>query len=304
MAFISSFRQRHRLTFPRTILLAVAFLATATVHGGNLPLWELEETEGRVLLMGSVHFLRSTDYPLPPELDAAYAAADTLVMEIDMDDLDPMTAQVVLASIGTNENGASLQDALGESDYAEAAQLAEELGIPLGLFEAFKPWFAALSITQLRMIQLGFDPAWGIETRMTANAQAEGKTVLGLETLEEQLSFMDNLDDETQRLFLLQSLEDATEVQEEVQAIVSAWRSGDTEALEQLLIEGLQETPRLFDSLLTQRNQNWVPQIMDIAEQPGNHLIIVGAMHLVGDNSVLSMLEERGINSRQLSEQD
>ena len=304
MAFMSSFRQRHHLTFPHKILLAVAFLATTPLHAGNLPLWELEGTEGRVLLMGSVHFLRSTDYPLPPEVDAAYAAADTLIMEIDMDDLDPMTAQAVLASIGTNENGTSLKDALGESDYAKAAQLAEGLGIPLGLFEAFKPWFAALSITQLRMIQLGFDPAWGIETRMTANAQAEGKTVLGLETLEEQLSFMDQLDAETQRLFLLQSLEDATEVQEEVQSIVSAWRSGDTDALEQLLIEGLQETPRLFDSLLTQRNQNWVPQIMDIAEQPGNHLVIVGAMHLVGDNSVLSMLEDRGISSRQLSTED
>jgi len=304
MAFISSFRQRRHLTLPHFILLAVAFLATAPAHAGNLPLWELEGTEGHVLLMGSVHFLRSTDYPLPPQLDAAYAAADTLIMEIDMDDLDPMTAQAVLASIGTNENGASLQDTLGESDYAEAAQLAEELGIPLGLFEAFKPWFAALSITQLRMIQLGFDPAWGIETRMTANAQAEGKTVLGLETLEEQLSFMDNLDAETQRLFLLQSLEDATEVQEEVQSIVAAWRSGDTDALEQLLIEGLQETPLLFDSLLTQRNQNWVPQIIELSEQPGNHLVIVGAMHLVGDNSVLNMLEDQGISSRQLSDYD
>ena len=304
MAFISSFRQRRHLTLPHFILLAVAFLATAPAHAGNLPLWELEGTEGHVLLMGSVHFLRSTDYPLPPQLDAAYAAADTLIMEIDMDDLDPMTAQAVLASIGTNENGASLQDTLGESDYAEAAQLAEELGIPLGLFEAFKPWFAALSITQLRMIQLGFDPAWGIETRMTANAQAEGKTVLGLETLEEQLSFMDNLDADTQRLFLLQSLEDATEVQEEVQSIVAAWRSGDTDALEQLLIEGLQETPLLFDSLLTQRNQNWVPQIIELSEQPGNHLVIVGAMHLVGDNSVLNMLEDQGISSRQLSDYD
>jgi uncharacterized protein YbaP (TraB family) len=193
---------------------------------------------------------------------------------------------------------------LGEADYTEASQLAEGLGIPLALFDPFKPWFAALSITQLRMIQLGFDPAWGIETRMTANAQAEGKTILGLEELAEQLAFMDNLDDETQRMFLLQSLEDATEVQDEVQSIVRAWRSGDTDALEQLLLEGLQETPLLFDALLTERNRNWVPKIIELTRQPGNHLVIVGAMHLVGETSVLRMLDDRGIRSRQMSTED
>jgi len=297
-------RKQRNLLLLHTIFACAAALATPTAYAGKLPLWELEGTEGRVLLMGSVHFLRSTDYPLPAELDAAFAAADTLMMEIDMDDLDPMAAQAVLMTLGSNADGASLREVLGEADYTEASQLAEGLGIPLALFDPFKPWFAALSITQLRMIQLGFDPAWGIETRMTANAQAEGKTILGLEELAEQLAFMDNLDDETQRLFLLQSLEDATEVQDEVQSIVRAWRSGDTDALEQLLLEGLQETPLLFDALLTERNQNWVPKIIELTRQPGNHLVIVGAMHLVGDTSVLRMLDDRGIRSRQMSTED
>ena len=297
-------RKQRNLLLLQIILACAAALATATAYAGKLPLWELEGTEGRVLLMGSVHFLRSTDYPLPAELDAAFAAADTLMMEIDMDDLDPMAAQAVLLNLGSNADGASLREVLGEPDYTEASQLAEGLGIPLALFDPFKPWFAALSITQLRMIQLGFDPAWGIETRMTANAQADGKTILGLEELAEQLAFMDNLDDETQRLFLLQSLEDATEVQDEVQSIVRAWRSGDTDTLEQLLLEGLQETPLLFDALLTERNQNWVPKIIELSRQPGNYLVIVGAMHLVGDNSVLRMLDDRGIRSRQLSTGD
>ena len=304
MAILNSFRQCIRLELLRTLLLAAALLAATSAQAGKLPLWELEGTEGRVLLMGSVHFLRSSDYPLPAELDAAYAAADTLIMEIDMDDLDPMTAQSVITTLGTNANGASLREILGETDYMEASRLAEELGIPLALFDSFEPWFAALSITQIRMIQLGFDPAWGIEARMTESATAEGKPVLGLETLEEQLSFMDNLDAETQRLFLLESLEEATKVQDEVQSIVTAWRAGDAETLEELLIEGLQKTPLLFDALLTQRNQNWVPQIIELSEQSGNHLVIVGTMHLVGENSVLSLLENQGIESRQHSTEE
>jgi uncharacterized protein YbaP (TraB family) len=290
--------------FTRCAILLAALLLAAFAKADPLPLWELETDNGRVFMMGSVHFLRASDYPLPAGLEAAYQLADTLVMEVDMDDLDPMQAQTILTDIGTNPNGAGLSSVIGASAYAEASGLAQELGVPLMLFDQFKPWFAALSITQLRMMQLGFDPNWGIETQLTAKARGDGKPVLGLETLEQQLGFLDKLDDETQKVFLLQSLQDATELENEVSTIMTAWRSGNSAALEELLIEGLQEAPRLFDSILVQRNRNWVPQIIDLSRQPGDVLIIVGAMHLVGDDSVLEMLADRGIQSRQLSNSD
>ena len=76
---------------------------------------------------------------------------------------------------------------------------------------------------------------------------------------------------------------------------------GDTAALEELLVEGLQETPGLYEAILTDRNRNWVPQIARLAEEPGTHLVVVGTMHLVGKDSVLALLEAQGISSRQLS---
>jgi uncharacterized protein YbaP (TraB family) len=288
----------------RALLLTVALLFAGSIAAGPLPLWQLEGTDNRIMLMGSVHFLRSSDYPLPAGLEAAYQAADTLVMEIDMDDLDPTEAQSLMTSMGLVGDGKGLRDAVGAASYAQASALAAELGVPLMLFDQFKPWFAALSITQLRMMQLGFDPAWGIETQLTARAAEDGKPIDGLETLEEQLGFMDRLNSDAQRKFLLQSLEDASEVENEIQTIVTAWRNGDTDTLDQLLLDGLEETPQLFDALLKKRNRNWVPQIIELTQQPGDYLIVVGAMHLVGEDSVLRMLEERGINSRQLSDED
>jgi uncharacterized protein YbaP (TraB family) len=288
----------------RALLLTVALLFAGSIAAGPLPLWQLEGTDNRITLMGSVHFLRSSDYPLPAGLEAAYQAADTLVMEIDMDDLDPAEAQSLMTSMGLIGDGKGLRDAVGAASYAEASELAAELGVPLMLFDQFKPWFAALSITQLRMLQLGFDPAWGIEAQLMAHAAEDGKPIDGLETLEEQLGFMDRLNSDAQRKFLLQSLEDASEVEEEVQTIVTAWRDGDTDTLNQVLLDGLKETPQLFEALLKQRNRNWVPQIIELTQQPGDYLIVVGAMHLVGEDSVLRMLEKRGINSRQLSAED
>jgi uncharacterized protein YbaP (TraB family) len=290
----------NRQIFIRAFLLIL--LLSSQAFAGKLPLWELGGTSNRVLLMGSVHFLRSSDYPLPEAMTAAYQQADHLYMEIDMDSLNPMEAQVLLTSMGTG--GQPLSETLSAENYAEANRRATDLGVPLMLFEQFEPWFAALSITQLRMMQLGFDPSWGIETRFTSKAAADGKSISGLETLEEQLGFMDQLDATTQEQFLLQSLEDAATLQEQADALVAAWRSGDNRSMEALMLEGFRSAPRLEDALLVQRNRNWVDPIMRLRNQPDNYLVIVGAMHLVGSNSVVAMLEDRGVEIRQLSEAD
>jgi uncharacterized protein YbaP (TraB family) len=277
---------------------------SSNAFGGSLPIWELEGTSNRVLLMGSVHFLRASDYPLPNGMTAAYDLADTLVMEIDMDDLDPLLAQTTMMTMGVSQSGRSLREALGEANYAEASRRAEALGVPLTMFDQFEPWFAALSITQLRMMQLGFDPAWGIETRLTQQAAGDAKEIQGLETLEEQLGFMDRLDDKTQQEFLLQSLEDAAVLQDQVETIVAAWRAGDTDTMEELMLEGFESARGLEDALLVQRNRNWVRPIQNMQDQPDNYLVIVGAMHLIGENSVVAMLEDKGISVRQLTDAD
>jgi uncharacterized protein YbaP (TraB family) len=284
-------------------LVALALFALPT-WSKPLPLWELQSSGSRVLLMGSVHFLRASDYPLRQGLDEAYRLADTITMEIDMSAVDQLATQGSIAALSIDPQGRSLRELIGDDSYQNATRLAEQLGIPLMMFEQFEPWFAALSITQLRMIQLGFDPAWGIETMLTRKALAENKTLDGLETIEEQLSFMDQLDPDEQNTFLLQSLEDASTVQNDIDAIVDAWTDGDAAELERFLLKELRDVPKLYDAILVQRNKNWLGPIRALLDEPGTHLVVVGAMHLIGDDSVLTLLDEVGIASRQLSDKD
>ena len=282
--------------------LLIVLLLSSQALAEKLPVWEIAGTSNRVMLMGSIHFLRASDYPLPAGMNAAYEQADQLYMEIDMDALDPLASQGVLMSMGTSDR--PLSESLSADAYAEASRRATDLGVPLTLFEQFEPWFAALSITQLRMMQLGFDPSWGVETQFMSKARTDGKTISGLETLEQQLSFLDQLDASTQEQFLLQSLEDAAIIEQQVDSIVSAWRTGDGAALEALMLEDLNAAPKLADALLVQRNRNWISQIIRLLDQPDNYLVIVGAMHLVGPDSVVTMLEERGLDVIQLSPAD
>jgi uncharacterized protein YbaP (TraB family) len=284
----------------RTLLIVLLLSSQALAE--QLPVWEITGTSNRVMLMGSIHFLRASDYPLPAGMNAAYEHADQLYMEIDMDALDPLASQGVLMSMGTSDR--PLSESLSADAYAEASRRATDLGVPLTLFEQFEPWFAALSITQLRMMQLGFDPSWGVETQFMSKARTDSKTISGLETLEQQLEFLDQLDASTQEQFLLQSLEDAEKIEQQVDSIVSAWRSGDAVALEALMLEDLNTAPQLADALLVQRNRNWISQIIRLLDQPDNYLVIVGAMHLVGPDSVVAMLEDRGLDVIQLSPAD
>lgn len=278
-------------------LLAALWSTAACANA--LPLWEIQGANNRVFLLGSVHFLRPSDYPLPADMEAAYAAADELIMEVDMDDLDPVAAQTVMSSLATD--GPDLREGMGKAGYVEIAELAKAAGIDLEQLASFEPWFAGLMIVQLRMLQMGFDPAWGIEAQFSERARKDGKSIRGLETLTGQLSFMDELDMETQRLFLLEALKDSAETEAEMQTIMTAWQTGDTSALAELQLELMQEAPELGDALFTRRNRNWVPQIIELTKQKQNYLVIVGAMHMAGDDSVLELLEAEGIKVRQLN---
>jgi uncharacterized protein YbaP (TraB family) len=295
-----------RLTTDACALAIAAFALNQPVAlaDENLPVWELTGTDNRVLLVGSVHFLRESDYPLPAGIMAAYEEADHLVMELDMDDLDPMAATAVMQNLGMNKDGRTLQDILGEQDYQLAAQRAEALGLPGEILQPFEPWFAALTLTQMQMMAMGFDPSWGIEAQLTDSARRDGKDIAGLETMEEQLGFLDRLDADTQAMFLAQSLEETDKIQDSLEAMVAAWRSGDEDSMADLYLEDMREAPKLFDSLLVQRNRSWVDDIRALTTKDDDYTVVVGVLHLVGEDSVLNMLADEGIKSKQLSNSD
>jgi|JRYD01.1.fsa_nt_gb uncharacterized protein YbaP (TraB family) len=84
-----------RLAFVGLVLVC----SVATAAEPRAVLWSLQGKTNTVYLLGSVHFLRPTEQ-LPPSVDAAYADAEQLLMEIDMDDLDPLHTQQLTLELG------------------------------------------------------------------------------------------------------------------------------------------------------------------------------------------------------------
>jgi len=51
-------------------------------------LWEVHGKHNTVYLLGSIHVLRPSDYPLAPAVLKAYADSKSLVMEINLAEMD------------------------------------------------------------------------------------------------------------------------------------------------------------------------------------------------------------------------
>jgi len=284
----------------RVLAVAIVLGIGLITRAGALPLWELEGTSNRIHLLGSVHFLRAQDYPLPDAVMKVYAGADVVVFEIDLSTLDPIATQAMLQRIAVDPRGKDLEDYLGTQDYSNATMLAADIDIELAALRPYEPWFAALQITQLRLGQLGFDGTWGIETQLILAAVGDAKEIRGLETLEQQFDALDSLRPSAQRAFLLQTLEDAANIDDELDRVIVAWRSGDTVTLEEELLLGLTDQPELYEQILVQRNRSWTKQIIGFTNSGKDYLVVVGALHLVGDDSVIRMLDEAGYPARQL----
>ena len=223
------------------LCLSVATAAPASNQQRH-SLWSLQGKTNTVYLLGSVHFLKESEQ-LPQALDDAYQASEVLLMEIDMDDLDPLEAQQVTMELGLLPDGQSLQQQLGQESYTKLVTRAQDVGIDPSLLNRFQPWFAAMTLVQMQLMKMGLAPTSGVEQRFTTRAVADKKPIHGLETVREQLGMLAGLPQKQQREFLLYSIEDADRMAQEIDDLLSAWRRGDSKALAKLLAEGSTSTP-------------------------------------------------------------
>ena len=83
--------------------------------------------------------------------------------------------------------------------------------------------------------------------------------------------------------------------------MITAWRTGDAPKLAALLSEEYQQFPALYQSLVTERNRHWEPQIQQMLHDKDNYFVVVGALHLVGQGGLLELLRKDGYKIEQLN---
>jgi uncharacterized protein YbaP (TraB family) len=264
------------------------------------PLWKISSNTNTVYLLGSVHVLKQDAYPLDKSIEKAYENSPRLFFEVNLDELDAQKLQQLTFAKGVYNDGRTLKDDLSTQAYEFAKKRLTDQGLDIVKFERLKPWLLAMSIEVRELQRLGFDPSQGVDKYFYEKAKKDKKQIDGFETAEYQLNLMGDMPAGMQEAMLLQTMADIDDVQKEFNVIIEAWKSGNAEALDTVLLKSFQDFPDVYQRLITDRNKNWMPRIESLIGQKENAMIILGAAHLVGKDGILSSLKQKGYQVEQL----
>lgn len=286
-------------------LLAVAFLSLCSLaaladDGGKHFLWRVSKGDAVIYIAGSIHVLRQSDYPLPEVLESTFKSSAGLVEEIDLSRFDPESAQLQMMQIGAYPAGHSLKTDLPPATYQRVVELAKQQGVDMQMLESMKPWLASIVLLDNQLVAKGYDPTTGVDIHFADEAEAAKKPILGLEKASFQLGLLARLPDKDQQDMLLQSLNQAETVHDDMSDMMTAWHHGDTTALEKELKTEFGPYPEVYQAILVQRNLNWLPQLEKLAGSGKQYFVVVGALHLVGPDGVLADMQKDGYKIEQL----
>jgi uncharacterized protein YbaP (TraB family) len=167
-------------------------------------------------------------------------------------------------------------------------------GVPEAALNRMETWAAALTLMAVSFRQMGFSSEEGVERSLSAGYS---KPVKGLETVEQQFGFFDQLSEGAQRALLTGLIDDPAEAKKQFEAMLAAWRSGDTKAIARTFDSEKALSPELRQVLMAKRNANWADWLAKRLDQPGTVLVAVGAGHLAGKGSVQELLKARGLTA-------
>ncbi|MGF1459383.1 MAG: TraB/GumN family protein [Leptolyngbyaceae cyanobacterium] len=285
-------------------IVPAAGLAAAPANLAESPensfLWQIETPTNTVYLLGSIHFLAPENYPLPTAMQTAFAEAEYLVLEADVGPGTEFATAMLLFDKAVPEPGEMLTEVLGPESYELAAQRAEALGMGMGFFDQYEPWFLSVTLTSLQLLSLGFSPEYGVDLHFYGQAQASETPILFLETVEQQFDLFEQLSIDEQRSFTEQTLAELDLFEASFDEVLAAWKAGDGDRMAEILLTGFENYPGMQDIFLGDRNRDWVTQILPWLQTDDDYLIVGGALHLVGPDNVLELLEAEGYNAKQL----
>lgn len=254
-------------------------------------MWLVEDADTRIYILGTMHALpRGTDWD-EGKVAGAIRAADELVLELPPAEL--AAAGDMFRKLAPRDTPLRMEARLSGEALARYRALEASGGDFGG--DRYDDWAVMVLMGQRVARNAELSPADGVETGLTAEFEAAGKPIGGLETAEGQLMLFEKLDAATQRRLLTRAAENSEDAVREVTALTAAWGRGDVAALKKVINEDVDMVPAARKAIITDRNRRWSAWVKKRMEQPGTVLMAVGAGHLVGADGVPAMLEADGL---------
>ena len=287
---------RQRFTAAITTLLLLHLCATPSfAQTGKSFMWKVDGPDGSATyLLGSLHVLTPEWYPLNATINKAFAESKVLVEEVDIDETSDPAQMMSALMKAMLTDGKTLDQMIAPELYAEVKRRAEKVGMPMMAINRMKPWLVAITLTAPVLQAAGFKPELGVDRHFYDRAVGSGMKRQALESLQYQLDRFDQMPPKLQEEFLKSTLEDLDSEVASVKEMAQAWAFGNVSAMEKWTLTALQESPELYQRLLLERNNNWVPQVEKCVKEKAGCFIVVGAAHLVGPDGLPTLLTKKG----------
>jgi len=280
--------------------LFVVFSLTTTSATAETSVWRVQGNGNTLYLGGTLHILKDSDFPLPEQFDQAYQQSEELILEADLAAFTTPEAQQRLSNQVSWQDGSELADHVTPETLERFRKRFEQHGLPLQMIMNFKPGPAVTTLALMELEKLGISRD-GVDAIYEAKARKDGRTVIGLETIDQQISFITEMGMDDPDAFINFSLDDLDGLEDVMNEMADAWRSGDMPALASVMVEKMSSMyPEVYKELLTDRNKAWVPKILAMLDDPDIELVLVGAGHLAGDGNVLELLKKAGVKIEKL----
>lgn len=270
-----------------------ALLATS-LSAQAASVWKVTNGENTVYFGGTIHVLKAENLPLPAEFDKAYAASEKLVFETDIKGSESTEFQQKIMSKVMLSDGTTLQTRLSEETYALLKAHLDARGIPIASLHPLKPSMVAITITFMEFQKIGFTQE-GVDKIFANKARADGKKIEWLESLDKQIEYLTNMGGDDEDGMIKYTLEEIESLPALVDEMLSSWLKGDLDQLNETMIEELaMQYPDIYADLIVERNNNWMPKIIEMLNDKPTEFVLVGAGHLAGKDSVFAKLEAKG----------
>jgi uncharacterized protein YbaP (TraB family) len=269
-------------------------LILSLTSSAETSIWQVSNGKNTVYLGGTFHMLKPSDYPLPKEFLDIYEKVEWLVFETDITQLETDEFQQKFIKAMSLPNGQILADQLSPKAYAGLIRYAAKNDIDTGPLQHFRPQMIALIISLKELRKFGLT-AEGVDNFIGDKALVDKKTITELESIDEQINYIATMGEGNESALILQTLDDIKDFSHDLTIMKDAWRSGNNKVLFETGIKPMMESyPKVYQSLLVDRNNNWLPKIERLIDQPKEKFILVGALHLIGEDGLLQQLKNRG----------
>jgi uncharacterized protein YbaP (TraB family) len=196
-------------------------------------------------------------------------------------------------------DGRTLDQVIAADLHKEVMARVDKAGLPRVAVQRMKPWMVAMMLTAPALQAAGFKAEHGVDRHFYERAKSAGLERRALETVAFQFDRMDQMSAADQEELLRSTIEDLDTQTNNVKTMADAWAKGETSVLEKLLLAGMKSSPELYKRMLVERNASWVSSVEACIAQKTACFVVVGAAHLVGDDSLVVMLRNKGYKVEQ-----